>query len=85
MSLKLFGRELTGYPRVLVTLSAVLLIASGLCGLQAALDINPMINGGFWIIPGFLEFLAFWVAALGIVATLLAWLTAFLRSRMSRR
>jgi hypothetical protein len=83
--MKLFGRELTGYPQVLVTLSVVLLIATGLCGLQSVFGVYPMRDGGFWIIPGVLEFLASLISALAIIATLLAWLTSFLRSRISRR
>jgi hypothetical protein len=35
---KLFGRKLGWFPRVLVVLAAILLLASGICGIDSAIE-----------------------------------------------
>jgi len=81
--MKLFGRELSGYPSTIAILTVVLLVSSGLCGIQSALGINPMTNG-IWLTLSLLEFLAFWIAAIGIVLYSIAWLATELFSRSSK-
>ena len=71
--MRLFGREMKGIPKALVILAAVLLVATGLCGLQVIINGK----GGPWtavLLPlGIVESLTILVSAAGIVVVLIAW------------
>jgi hypothetical protein len=71
--MKLFGREFDGYAKWLVILVAVLLVASGLCGIQLALfnSLEGSLSGLF-IITGLLELAAIVISIVGIVVVLIA-------------
>lgn len=47
--MKLFGRELHGIPKALVVLVAILLIASGLCGITTSIESH---NHWYWFGTG---------------------------------
>ena len=83
--MKLFGRELEGYARTLVILVAVLLVSSGLCGLQWAMQ-DKFANGLGWVlIPlGVVELIAMVLSAGGIVVVLLLWIGAVFYARFGR-
>ena len=80
--MKLFGRELEGYARTLVILVAVLLVSSGLCGLQWAMQ-DKFANGLGWVlIPlGVVELIAMVLSAGGIMVVFLLWIGAMLYAR----
>ncbi|MGA2559953.1 MAG: hypothetical protein ABSF17_09765 [Terracidiphilus sp.] len=72
--MKIFGHELVGFPKVLAVLVVVLLVASGLCGLQfvASSGGNGSLEG--ILIPlGILELIAMALSAAGIVVVLVMW------------
>lgn len=72
--MKLFGRELIGFAKALVILVAILLVSSGLCGLQWLVSMGTQRDSGIVMIPlGVVELLAMLVSALGIVLVLLVW------------
>ena len=89
--MKLFGRELSGYARLLVILAAVLLVASGLCGLQLAMGGNPMGSNSagplaaIFFIAGLLELIAFWISAAGIVIVSAVWLVTAISNALYDR
>jgi hypothetical protein len=82
--LKLFGRELTGFPKAIVVLVAVLLVASGLCGLSGAIEAK---HGWSWFSPGLPKtalanvlilvdlatFVGILLSGAGLVFVLIAW------------
>jgi hypothetical protein len=72
--MKLFGRELVGFAKVLVVLVAVLLVSAGLCGLQLAIGNRLASNSDtFLMLLGIAELIAMLVSAVGIVLVLLVW------------
>ena len=72
--MKLFGRELTGYARLLVILIAVLLVSAGLCGLQVAVyDKSPTAIQGLFMATGALELIGLWGSVGGGAIVLLLW------------
>ena len=79
--MKLFGRELTGFPKTLVILVAVLLVASGMCGVTGLLEARydgwyRLPNnawGDFLGFSGVIEWLAMSISAAGIAFVLIAW------------
>jgi hypothetical protein len=81
--MKLFGREIKGFAKVLVVLTAVLLVSSGLCGITVSLEGN----GGWYNLPnsawgnflgfaGFTEMAAMIISGPGIVLVAIAWLVS---------
>jgi len=69
--MNLFGHELEGFAKALVVLSVVLLVSSGLCGLQFVVSQG---GEGTILIPlGIIELIAIFVSAAGIVLVLIAW------------
>ena len=70
--MKFFGRELEGYPRTLVVLAAVLLVASGLCGVQW-LSIGSQRSPDILISLGLLELIAILLSVAGILIVLVLW------------
>ncbi len=74
--MRLFGREVEGAPKVIVTLVAILLVASGLCGTQLVILSAANGNQGLatiFMITGALELLAMVGSAAGIVVMLIVW------------
>jgi hypothetical protein len=83
---KLFGRELVGFPKAIVVLVAVLLVASGLCGLSGAIEAR---HGWSWFGPGLpkttlanvlividlASFVGILLSGAGLVFVLIAWPT----------
>jgi hypothetical protein len=73
-----FGRNLEGFPKWLVIFVTILLIASGLCGIQLAvlsLDRgNTSALEGVFALTGVVELLAMAVAAGGIALVLIIWI-----------
>ena len=78
--MKFFGRELEGYPRTLAVLAAVLLIASGLCGVQW-LSIGSQQSPDILISLGILELIAMLLSVAGIVIVLVLWTASALYAR----
>jgi hypothetical protein len=76
---KLFGRDLSGFAKTLVVLVAVLLVSSGLCGLQLLFG-NEIYRSasGLLILTGVLELAAFVLSAAGIVLMLILWVARVL-------
>jgi hypothetical protein len=73
--MRLFGRDLHGFAKILVILAAVFLVASGMCGLQMILANKITNGGGDILIPlGIAELAAMALSAMGIVLMLLAWI-----------
>lgn len=81
--MKLFGRKLEGYPRALAVLVAVLLIASGLCGVQW-LSIGSQRGSDILIPLGVLELIAMLLSATGIVIVLVLWAASALYARFAK-
>jgi hypothetical protein len=82
--MKLFGRELTGFPRALVVLVACLLVSSGLCGVQLLVNSGNSGNPGPILIPlGILELAVMALSAIGIFVVLLCWLAVIVWNRFS--
>jgi hypothetical protein len=93
--IKLFGRKLEGFPKVLVILVTVLLLASGLCGVTGEIETK---NGWFWLGKGLpntplgnaltiLDLIgdgAFMISALGIASVLIGWPLSFLYVRITK-
>ena len=97
--MKLFGRDLTGFPKALVVLVAVLLVAIGLCTVNDAIEkangwgfVGPEGASGF---PNtaFADFIAIldWagagaivVSVAGLVFVILAWPAEFLYDKFRR-
>jgi hypothetical protein len=74
--MKLFGRELQGFAKTLVVLSAIFLVASGMCGLQMFLanHAGAYSGTGAFIVPlGIAELAAMLLSAAAIVLVLIAW------------
>jgi hypothetical protein len=73
--MNLFGREVSGFAKVMVILVAVFLVASGLCGMQLILANTSMKGGsGDLFLPlGVVELIAMLLSAAGIVLVLIAW------------
>lgn len=90
--MKLFKRELHGFPKALVILVAVLLVSTGLCGFQlvvanGGLVIGNSNNGGLEgiLFPlGVVELIAMLLSAGGIVLVLALWLVSALIGRLAR-
>ena len=72
--MKLFGHDVTGLPKALVFLAAVLLVSSGLCGLQLLLSNNATGGWPFFIPLGLIELAAMAISAVGILVVLLIWI-----------
>ena len=70
--MKFFGRKFVGYPRTLAVLAAVLLVASGLCGVQW-LSIGSQRSSDILIPLGVLELIAMLLSVAGIVIVLVLW------------
>ena len=79
--MKLLGHELKGFPKALVILVAVLLVASGLCGVTNLLEARydgwyRLPNnawGNFLGISGVIEWLAMSISAAGAAFVLIVW------------
>jgi len=84
--MKLFGHEITGLPKALVFLAAVLLVSSGLCGLQLLISNSNNASGGWplFILFGLIELTAIVVSAVGIVVVLVLWTGSALYRRIAR-
>jgi len=81
--MKLFGRELTGYPKALVVLVACLLASTGLCGLQLLATHAPGNLGVRLLQLGMLELAVMGLSAIGIVVVLICWLAVAVWNRFS--
>jgi len=82
--MKLFGHEVQGYAKTLVILVAVLLVSSGLCGLQFVISSNVSAVSrpdGLLISLGIMELIAMFVSAGGVVVVLILWGTQALYAR----
>ena len=82
--MKLFGREVEGFPKALVVLAAVLLVSSGLCGLQWAISMGSQRDASGLIPLGILELVAIFVSAAGIVVVLLLWAVSAVYARFGK-
>jgi hypothetical protein len=82
--MKLFGRELEGYPRTLVVLAAVLLVASGLCGVQWHFSMGSQQGSAILIPLGVLELIAMLLSVAGIVIVLVLWAASALYARFAK-
>ena len=92
--MKLFGRELAGYSRQIAISVAVLLVSSGLCGIQYAAwqgfvgggnqSIGNATVGAFWLL-GAAELIAIGLSTLWIVVILVAWLASSLYEHFGKR
>lgn len=82
--MKLFGRELEGYPRTLVVLAVVLLVASGLCGFQWKISMGSQQGSSILIPLGFLELIAMLLSAAGIFIVLVLWAASALYARFAK-
>ncbi|WP_263349966.1 hypothetical protein [Acidicapsa acidisoli] len=75
--MKLFGYEIKGFPQALAVLAAVLLVSSGLCGVQWVVvsASNGLMGavGGLIALLGAIELAMMLFSAIGIIAVLLAW------------
>ena len=76
--MKILGRTVEGHARALAILVSILLVSSGLCGVQLSFA-NKIYNsqgvfGFFFMITGLLELIAIGLSAIGIVIVLIAWL-----------
>lgn len=72
--MRLFGREIEGYPKALVVLAAIFLVATGLCGVQTAVyGRSPDLVQLIFIFSGLLEIGAGFLSLAGIVTVLIAW------------
>jgi len=86
--MKLFGREIQGFAQWIVFLLCVLLIASGLCGVQWA--IATSMHGGMGppgaiiVIFGIIELIAMLISSIGIVALLIMWPVSIVYDRFSK-
>ena len=71
--MKLFGRELSTVAKVLLVLVAILLVSSGLCGLQLTIG-NKLATGqdALPVVLGVAELAAMLLSAVGIVVVVLA-------------
>jgi hypothetical protein len=85
--MKIFGREMQGHAKTLVILLAVLLVSSGLCGLQIVIS-NRGSGGdrltGIFIPLGLVELLAMLVSAAGIVFVSILWGARALRGGVGK-
>jgi len=72
---RLFGRAVSASPRVLLILAAVLLVSSGLCGVQwaVAIDSRNQMATPVLIALGVAELAAMALSAGGIVVVLVVW------------
>lgn len=88
---KLFGRELEGYAKVLVVLAAVLLVSSGLCGITVALEgkggwynLPNSAWGNFLAFAGLAEMAAMVISGPGIVVVAVALLASRVYERFAK-
>jgi hypothetical protein len=82
--MRLFGRKLEGFAKTLVVLVAVLIVSSGLCGLQLLVANSYSSGSGEVLIAlGIAELIAMLVSAVGIVLLLLAWCARAVLGRSS--
>jgi len=83
--MRFFGRDVEGYPKIVLVLVAILLVASGLCGLQ--MNVSGGVQSPFlsvvFIALGTIELGAMLVSAVGLVVVLLAWAATSLYGRFS--
>ena len=81
--MKLFSIEQSGYPKTLLILVAIFLVAAGLCGAQFVLGNSA--SGGVILIPlGIVELIAMLLSAGGIVVVLLLWAGTALHERFGK-
>jgi hypothetical protein len=71
--MKLFRYELEGFAKTLVILVAVLLVSSGLCGLQWDVSMGGSRSDAVFLPLGIVELIAILLSAVGIVLVLIAW------------
>lgn len=83
--MKLFGRELTGFPKALAVLAAVLLVSTGLCGMQLIIANGTKSSASILMPLGIAELAAILLSALGIMVVLIAWLVSALYHRVGTR
>jgi hypothetical protein len=87
--MRLFGHEIESYKQWLVVFVVVLLVASGLCGVQWAIvagasgRLDPLVP--LFILLGALEGLLMAVSAVGILLVLVLWPIAILLNRGAKR
>jgi hypothetical protein len=93
--MKLLGRELHGFPKALVILVAVLLVAIGLCGVTGKIE---AVHGWSWFGPGLPDSalgttvgIGDWIGAIAIVLSgagtifvLVAWPLSFLYTLIAK-
>jgi hypothetical protein len=81
----LFGREIEGYKQWFVLLVTVLLVASGLCGLQWAIIAGSGGRGGVlvpvFMLTGVAELTLMALSAVGILLVLIIWPISILYNR----
>jgi uncharacterized membrane protein YdbT with pleckstrin-like domain len=71
---KLFGREIEGYAKTVVTAASVMLVAGGLCGLQLIVfDRSPNALQWVFMATGFIELVSFLVSIGVIVVVSALW------------
>jgi hypothetical protein len=72
--MRIFGREIEGIPKLIVVFAAILLVSSGLCGLQFVYENSvPSGIGGLFIVAGIVELGLMVVSAGGIVVFSAIW------------
>lgn len=75
--MRLLGREFKGFAQWLIIFVMVLLVSSGLCGVQFAVvsgipgSLAPF--DGLIVVTGYLELAAMIISAAGTVVVLIAW------------
>ena len=84
----LFGREIEGYKQWFVLLVTVLLVASGLCGLQWAIIAGAGERGGVlvpvFMVAGAVELTLMALSAAGILLVLIIWPISILYNRHTK-
>lgn len=84
--MRLFGREVEGIPQLLVVFALVLLVATGLCGMQWAVQqqVPGGMIGALFLGAGIVELLAMVISAFAILTLLLIWPLQILTNRRRR-
>lgn len=82
--MRLFGREIYGFQQILVLLVTILVVASGLCGLQWAVLAATKGFGalsGLFMVTGAIELAVMILSIVGIAVVLIAWPISVLTTR----
>jgi hypothetical protein len=84
--MRLFGREVDGIPKLIVVFASILVVSSGLCGLQilTGSEESPTF-GGLYIITGIVELGLMLISAGGIILCSTIWVAQAAYERFAGR